>query len=41
MYMDGADHSFEKTDEAAVILNTIGQSGLMCEVTIGQWIEDK
>jgi hypothetical protein len=28
-------------DEAAVILNTIGQSGLMCEVTIGQWIEDK
>jgi len=27
MYMDGIDHSFKETDEAAVILNTMGQIG--------------
>ena len=40
MYMDGVDHSFKETDEAAVILNTRPEWRLMCEVTIGQWIVD-
>jgi len=34
MYMDGVDHSFKETDEAAVILNTRPEWRLMCGVIV-------